>query len=551
MKKFIKIFGLLTLGVALMNFATSCENTNNPDNPNQGETFEPNTIINELTSAVYTTEEETGIYNITIGTNLDRNELPAEIGDMYLSLYLYAPLDADPTNATLPSGTYNADSTHAHMTWDPLHTVAIVKVSEGQEMDYFPYPLSEGTIQVERDGDEYTLNVAFRLSGDTTQVRAQYVGPIVFATGGSSVTSTKNFEVDPKVSFDMSYGTYYGSYAYPFSDDVTVVFRKNIKDEDDNIIQSYTLNAMIYIPKLEDYNTDDPQIPSGTYDVSMKKTTDATNTPFTVSYGFLAEYMGQFIPFGSALSMTDYLEGQSYIGYFVDGSMEVTNNDGEYDIKFNFITPEGLTITGSYKGGIEMENRCNNDLDPNNPGANGQAISTLTEDVVLDIPENDEAVICHYGNYIFPDYAAWYFQLGLLDEKGDFIQTEFLKEIAPYAEAKNTLAGTYTVNTDYVAGTMLPGYSSFGNNQPFYTYYGDLDSYDEEQGYHTKMGCIIGGTMTIEEVEGLEPQVDGSDKGVYTFTFDLVDDAGNSITGTWTGNAYVFDLDQTIVLPEE
>ncbi len=547
MKKFIKIFGLLTLSAALMNFASSCEEQT-PDNPDQGgETFEPNTVINNLSSAVYTTEGETGIYNICLGTNLDRYEMPAEVGDMYISMYLYAPLDEDPTNAVLPSGTYAQDSTHAHMTWDPRHTVAIVKVSEGQEMDYFPYPLSEGTVYVSREGDEYTINVAFKLTGDETEVRAQYVGPITFASGGSSANDIKNFESDPNVTLESAYGTYYGSWAYPHADDITLRFRKNIYDENGDVIQSYSLTTMIFISKLADYTIENPQVPSGKYDVTMKKTPDMNNTPFTVSYGFLGDYMGELIPFGSSLMMTDYKEGLTYAGYFTGGSMTVANNDGEYDIEFNFITPEGLDITAHFNGEIEIENRCNNNSDPNYLGANGKPISSLTEHINLNIEENNLALIAHYGNYIFPDKAAWYFSLGAIDKNGDekntgdYIQTEFLKNIVPYADAVSAIPGTYTVSSSHEANTLLPGYSSFGNNSPFYTWYGDLGSYDNELGYNTKMAPIASGTMVIEDLGN----------GIYSFTFDFVDDAGYTVKGSWSGPADVFDSDLTIPVEGE
>ncbi len=543
MKKLLSLISMLAIGMSLATF-TSCE----PNGP-EGPEFEASHTFQTAMDAVYSTENGKGVYSVTLVTStLDNQGYPANVGDMMFKLNLYAGLDEDPMNAVIPDGTYTADTLANEMTWNPLATGIYVRIAEGTSFDALGIEfMTEGTVYSKLNGDDYTLQIAFKTSSGT-EIKAEYVGPIYFQQGGSSGNSFELFAENQNVTFTEASGTYYGSWAYPHADDATLHFKKNILDEDGNVMQTYSLTAMLFTPKFEDYNVANPQMPSGTYDVTMKKTPDMNNTPFTVSYGFLAEYMGSYIPFGSSLIMTDYKTGKTYVGYFTDGSMTIDNNGGEYDINFNFTTPEGLTMGGSYKGAIAIENKNNNDSDPNYLGANGKPISTLTESIELDIPEDDIALIAHYGNYIFPNLSAWYLNLGMADEKGDFIQSEILKSVVPYKDAYSSLPGTYKVNYSYEANTLLPGYSSFGNNSPFYTWYGDLDSYDANEGYHTRMAPIEEGTMTIEDIGNGLQHLETEDiyVGTYKFTFDFTDDAGNKITGSWSGTVTILDNDLTV-----
>ncbi len=555
MKKILSIISMLALSMTLVTL-TSCQQDNNPDESKPGDTLNPDFVathtLNEAFDAVYSTHESIGIYSVTFGTAPAEIGHPTSEGDVQFTINLYADLDSDPMNAAIPNGKYTGSTDMAPMTWNPIATGLYV-INDGNLEIAF---MTEGTVYTSLDGDTYTIQVELKAATDNKEyeVKAQYVGPIVFAHGGSSTTTTENFETDPKVAFDKAEGVYYGSYAYHFSDDVTLRFSKDITDEDGNVIQSYHLNAMIWIPKLEDYNDPNPQIPSGTYDVIMKKTTDATNIPMTVSYGFLGEMTGELFSFGSLLSMTDYKEGKRFVGYFTEGSMELVNNNGNYEITFNFKTPEGLDITGSYNGAIKIENRCNNDEAPNNLGANGNPLSKLTDDVALEIPEDEIAMIYHYGNYIFPNMSSWFFSIGDSDERGDFIMTEIFKDYVPFIDGKDGLAGTYTVSRDFVVNTLIPGTLSYGNNTPSYSYYGDLDSYDETIGAHSKMAPIVEGTLTITDIgNGLELiPADDMDlyAGTYSFTFDFTDDKGYKITGEWSGTVAIIDYDLTIEIEQ-
>ncbi len=555
MNKVMNLISTLAISLALISFATSCE----PNGPNGESTLNPDFVathtIYEAFDAVYSTHEGVGIYTVTLGTA--EEGYPTEDGDIQFTLNLYADLDSDPLNAVIPNGKYTASTEITPMTWNPLATGMYV-LENGELGIAF---MTEGTVYTYLDGDKYTIQVELTAATDSKayEISAVYEGPIIFKNGGSGSNSSKNFEEDPKVAFENANGTYYGSYAYYFSDDVTLRFSKDIKDEDGNIIQSYHLNAMIWIPKLENYNDSNPQIPSGTYKVIERKTTDPNNIPYTVSYGFSGEFTGEPFSFGSLLSMTDYMEGVNYIGYFNEGYVDIKNNNGTYDITFNFTTPEGLNITSSYKGNITLENRCNNDQDPNNLGANGKPISSLTEDVVVDIPKTGIASIYHYGNYIFPEMSTWYMQIGTGEDHGDLIMTELFKPFVPFTEGAPSLTGTYTVSSEYTVNTMIPGHLSFGSNTPMFTYYGDLDSYDPEQDYHTRMGPIAEGTMTINDAgDGLQfieedPTTDTPAfyYGTYEFIFDFIDDAGHKVTGSWTGDVVIIDYDLTIPLEGE
>ena len=58
----------------------------------------------------------------------------------------------------------------------------------------------------------------------------------------------------------------------------------------------------------------------------------------------------------------------------------------------------------------------------------------------------------------------------------------------------------------------------------------------DAEGYSSQVAPIVSGTVTVEEVED----------GDYHFTFDLVDDGGNKITGEWTGDGEAIDLSEQV-----
>ena len=67
-----------------------------------------------------------------------------------------------------------------------------------------------------------------------------------------------------------------------------------------------------------------------------------------------------------------------------------------------------------------------------------------------------------------------------------------------------------------------------------FTYYGDLTP--DAEGYSTHSAPISDGKVVIEDMGD----------GNYKFTFDLVDDGGNKITGDWTGVVNVDDYSDEI-----
>ncbi len=532
MKKVIYILSSLMLGITLMTL-TSCE----PDGPKTPD-FEASHTLGTVLDAIYSPQNGIGVYSVTLLTStLDQMGYPANVGDIQFTLNLNAPLDADPVNATIPDGTYTADTLMNEMTWNPLATGMYIRIGEGTGLDALGIEyMTDGTVYSKRDGDNYTLQIAFTTSGGT-QINAEYKGPIFFTQGGGSGGyNTPPFTEDQNVKFNEADGTYYGLWAYPHADDATLRFYiSEYASDGSTLLKTYRMNIMLFSEKLEDYNVRNPQIPTGTYNVTATKPFTDTAIPETIIPGSLDNIVGELIMTGSNFTMTDYEAGENFASHITGGSMTITNNGSEYDIQFNFTTPEEVSIKGSYKGAINIENRCTNDTDPTNPRANGQAISRLEEDVVVNIPEEEIAIIAYYGNYLFTDKASWFFSLGAVDEVGDFIMSEFFTEYKPFTEAGKLIPGTYNVSRTFEPYTMLPGFSTFGNYTPLYTWYGDLSSYNEAEGYHEKMAPIESGTMTVEDLGG----------GNYKFVFDFVDDAGFKVTGEWSGQTEVIDNDLT------
>ena len=114
--------------------------------------------------------------------------------------------------------------------------------------------------------------------------------------------------------------------------------------------------------------------------------------------------------------------------------------------------------------------------------------------------------------------------------RDDFVMLTF------FSKADGTLEnGIYTVTDEIGDHCIAPGTIDFGG-QMFLSWYGDLSEVDNE-GYNTKIAPLMGGTVTI---------ADGGAAGTKTVTFNVLDDKGNAITGSWTGPIQAFGAEAAI-----
>ncbi len=528
MKKLTHIFSLLLLSTALITVVSCNEKKPTPTlNPD----FQASHELKSVVSAIYSTEEGKGVYSIQLASgDLDAAGYPANVGDIYFTINLYAELDKDPLNAALPNGTYLSDTTAAPMTWIPSANAIYVRVEEGAgyegtTLDF----MTAGTIWSYLDGDNYTLQISFTTSGGTV-VDAQYVGPIIFQQGGTSGANAVPFEEDQNVTFESARAQYYGNWMYPFADDITLYLSSNVTDKEGTVTASYGMTIFLYMDKLEDYTISNPRIQDGTYKIDPRKHTMITAMPMTLQRGETGEVMGTMMSMGTTLHKTDFLSGKSYLGLMMDGTMEVkTINGDEYQIDINLVTVEGIKLTASYTGAIEIPNKNNTDVDPAYPG---DTQSTLEADFEMNIPngKNTAMFVC-LGEYIVPGLNTWMLYLGI-EEYEEYFTTWFF---TPLSETTSFKFTKYPVNKSLTEYTMLPGFYPYGGGELYFSWFGDLSKLDDE-GYATVLARLVEGSMNI-----IDAGKDESGAPLVTLELDFKDDKGNKVFGDWTGPLNISD----------
>ncbi|MDO4163621.1 MAG: hypothetical protein Q4D56_04435 [Bacteroides sp.] len=479
--------------------------------------------LTQVIEAYYSTDNSAnaGNYLLTFSTDdLDSNGYPARVGDVMLTIDLYNASDEDPVNATLPSGEYQPQSDYSAFSWNPSYSVYYKRIGAG-DSGVSASLISSGVVTVEREGDIYSVLIdVVTLTGEV--VKASYTGTIVFVQTGTS--SYERFTTPQNVDFEIGQGRYYGNWYYPHADDLSLQFFQGTFDENGSLTDGYYLTlSSTYMNKLADYNMENPPLEEGTYTIGTTSTSTLQKIPFTIDPGSMQEIWGTSMAIGSYMTYIDASTGRQYIGLITGGSFTVTRSGNEYNIDFDFVSTEGISLKGTFNGEISMANYNDNDTSTMNPK---RPWSTLTQNVQLNFPEDTQALIYYMGDYLYPGLASWWLLVSsATQDKGDMITAEFF---APLENGMELQSGTYTVSRKFEAFQMLPGFQPYGGGAVAYTWYGDLSSVDSE-GYATVMAPIEEGTMTLQKEEN----------GTYRFVFDFKDDAGYTVTGEWSGAATI------------
>lgn len=154
---------------------------------------------------------------------------------------------------------------------------------------------------------------------------------------------------------------------------------------------------------------------------------------------------------------------------------------------------------------------------PEEPEFPENPLSTLEGDIeVLFNADNSLSYADCFGNYYHTDSYMWglYFQNYTSKEQiyVEIMDQDYLFEIP---------LGTYTASDDiYSTGVLIKGGFDV-DGYSAYSWYTRLKS-DSHSG---ATAPIFGGSITIEE----------AGEGLYRVVFDLIDDRGNKITGSYEG----------------
>ncbi len=468
--------------------------------------------------------ENLGEYQLLLSNTekIDEQGMPAEEGGLVFLLYLNNAIDEDPMNATLPSGVYTSSEEKEEWALVTEHSAAFLCINGEIAMS----PM-DGTVTVKNEKGDYIIDIDTdlpMLSTDTmVHLTARFTGDL----GLIDITSPLAPEIkeDVNLEFDGVYGRYYGNFYYPHSDDINLTFTLGDVTVDEygiaRLTDGYSLCLYsVYMPKLDNYNTQDITIAEGTYSVDTDRTWlmySESSMPFLIEKGQYEKnpFGEDYFPVGSYLEYIDKETGETKLGLLNSGTMTVVRNGDNYEFTFDFIAENGVKIKGTYTGKFtSMINANDNDLQPI---MQARPWTTLTGDIQIDFVEGTEFCIYLSGNYLDPAYDQVIFTLAHPEDPGAVIMSQIVTERG----AANTEipTGTYTVSWDIKPFTIFPGWYSM-NQDPLYTWYGDTR---EES---INLVAIDAGTIEITK--------NGSD---YTLNINFTDQKGYKITGTWTGPA--------------
>lgn len=500
-------------------FTAVTENNENPEPEKPFEGYE----LNKMVSAVYRNDNSAlaGNYEFTFGNT---TELGWD-GDIQVFIDFYNVEDSDPLNPVLPNGVYEPNNDFSAFSYDPTSSYVDI-VADGEIVTS---PIL-GTVKVERTGATYTITVEGELMLlDNLAFSARYTGTIQFVQGGTS--AYEFFEEDITIDMDEAQMRYWGSWFFPFCDEVGVEMFDGTFDENGTLQKGYYLHlSRVFMPKYHDYNEPSVPLAEGHYDVVYEALQDLYCQPYFFDAGRIQEYFGDKYFTGTYLQYVE--NGQiKKVGLVTGGSFDVEYDGTNHNITMNFVTDNGHKLTLTFSGKINSVNFNDNDETmPERPW------TTLDADHEYNFPEEAMGYAFCLGEYMKPGFDNWMLMIYATnaqypDGYGDMFTTEFIVETGGSRDAMPT--GTYNVSLDVADHTMFTGVVSYAGAILF-TWYGDVTP--DFEGYSSETASISEGTVTVED----------AGNGKYRFVFDLVDDGGNKITGEWTGAVLADDISDDI-----
>lgn len=245
----------------------------------------------------------------------------------------------------------------------------------------------------------------------------------------------------------------------------------------------------LYSDLYDDAEGEALHLPVGTYTLDTEDT--LTHGTFSVAWSkyLQSDAEGEFI---EELS-------------FEAGVLIVTTSGAQLKV-----TIAGKEHTVTYEGEMVVADKRIDDGD-NDDRPEG-ILSTLTEDKTAQLDQH-EMVYVNYGDYYATGLNNWTFAIWPLERIGDHIQFDIM------SESGDTLFGSYTIGDETTPFSFLRG-TIEGDDEMGYMagswYYTD-DGYT--------MAPFVDGVLTISDVGDGEAKIE----------FDVKDDAGNKVTGSWQG----------------
>lgn len=415
-------------------------------------------------------------------------------------LCLHAAPAADTSAPQLPAGNYALAAEAAPGVWDAdAEICSLVGYAPGKGVETI-VPCA-GEVSVSVANGIYELAARFT-DENGTLYEANYAGALSFqgiAPGGSVLYRPVDTE------FIGGQALYFGAdESFPEYGSVKI----EMWDDENDPLAGSILGNFVKLKLYFDLPAEGfSGVPVGTYTID----------PRTVG-SFFAEAgrdNGIDIPTGCYIAQTQ--KSGVLFGMLSSGTVEIS---AEGYVTLDALTDEGVSVRGRLRVPLEVQDFTGGTpVDPSGP------VSTLTEDVAIDLSGASEADFLDYGDYF--ENGTRNVVLTILDERNLTYMAVDL--VLPAADRWAPIPDcTCTIGDDsYTAGTFLPGALLFGS--PVGTYYCTLEP---TEGGTYAIGDLLGpaawGTVEIVRGEG----------DVYTLTFDLQDDtplAAHAIRGSWSG----------------
>lgn len=431
-------------------------------------------------------------------TILSDQDLEAETvgGGNFYVLDMFAPA-GDLEDMTLPTGTYvlggSSQSVTEAMTFSSDVSCYMVDANGADTGAAF----TDGTVTVSTGENGYVIEATLTdANGETHHV--VYTGPAEYQ-------DDRNGASDPDVPrietpLDVNAGIGAAAYAGRSGDVMKVIFQFTDMERtaDDMLIAPGTLlRAEAYLP----YDGNGV-IQTGTYTVSSRD----NGQSFTVIPGEVAypSIVGSYASYWSEEAVTPEY------GIIKSGTMTVSGSAAEYTIVCDFTTDDGISVKSTYTGTIEMTNLP------------GDPISTLDGDYALDLT-GATAKGDFYGDTYGTGGGHWAVQIS---GPKDRFMLEVIDSEASFDDG--ITSGTYTAAGTYPAiGNYIPGYIDSESRLSGTIYYGNI---------------VNGAANDFAPATSGDLVITNNGNSSYTVSFEVLDDKGNTLTGTWTGNITMTDV---------
>ena len=363
-------------------------------------------------------------------------------------------------------------------TFDTLNTFAA-----GTFTQMYSYFIQAG--DTENDVDTYYYSEAsLVVNNEGITLRAIIDGKehVVTYTGSLDIP-VEYVPEEPATELGYAMANYMGDYYNPgVADNFTLILSDLGWDE-----EGWELpNAGYYVFDLYTEVTNGVlEIPYGTYSLDLSDSC----APNTIGASY-----SKFI------RLDEY--GWDYVEevYFASATLTVT----ESGITADLVAEDGREFKVAYNGIVANIVDCSGEF-----GGGDEILSTLWEDWYCNFSDCSMDYTW-YGDYYGVGYDNWLFYLMPNGEVGDGLQLDLLSNTVGSYE----LSGEYIISNSQEKFTAYPGYENGGYMEGCWYFSAD----------YTQYAPLVEGDISIT-----------NNDGTFTVELDAYDDAGNNITGTWTG----------------